>query len=266
MLHPSSRIAFSAGTGSLDPYGFRVMEPGVSPLEELARLDPTLLPWLFTCTPLMINAYPATLDPVPGVCFTDTYLSCPTAVRALRLAALQRAPAILVAQPLLVAEILLRLRAAGGPLPPKLLVATGGYPLPRSLLRAFAGWMVGVDLRVAELYGIAEVDAACLVSVATEGPPVWYPRRDIDVLIDDAGGLALGRAGKAAFRSTGDRAWLVGEGLRIQSGRVGASTAAELEGWGEAEWAGGTGYRVSGRWVPRSDASRVDWTVKPDWR
>jgi hypothetical protein len=240
-------LSYSSGTASRDPYGFRVARPGGDLLELLRGRWPELLRDFGERLPLVINAYPAGLGSFASAVFVDSYLSHATASRALELASREGMPVVLLGQPLFVADLLLVHTSRQLPLPDALLLGLGGYTTPRSLedcLRALCA-AHGARLSLFHGYGVAEVDAACLIAVRrSESGALLYEKRGPDVVVtlrDNE--LLLARGESARPFATGDRARLQGEALVIWNDtRLAPAVSALLESWTHEDWHRRTGY------------------------
>ncbi len=295
-FRPGEVISFSAGTGQVSPDGYRVLRERSNVLAACAERWPHVLAVLAGRLPFLINAYPAPTGPFPFGLALHTYLSVRTAVRGLQLAVREDLAPIVVGQPLLLAEILIRYDEGGFPWPPNMLLATGGYPTPMSLeqlLRRLAS-SHGTNLEVLHLYGVAEVDAGCLLAVerTPAGELIYYPRGP-DVGLEIAGEELLlsirddvPDRGVDRFR-TGDLARCEGDGFVIWNPqRLSPEVAALLESWTEIDWRRRTGYllrKEDGRSICQLRASvepvdatereyhefarlaGVSWLVKPRW-
>ena len=296
-------LSYSAGTTQRGPDGFRFLRRagvrvGADMLGAVAGRWPDLIEWLGDEPPLVLNGYPAATGDFSFGIQVDCYLSVPVALRALRLARRERLTVIVLAQPLWVAELLVQARAAGDAMPANLILALGGYPLPRSLERAYERWCGDAGTRVAiiQLYGVAELDAGCLLGRERDGSErvIFYPRPDVRVGLDE-GELVLSigsdESGWGDPVRTGDRAEFVGApedgGLIVPVGtRVNQGVASELESWADDSWERRTGYlRRDGDALRAQlragvDAAveleedhydfarhtRASYLTKPDWR
>jgi len=293
-LRKGDVISFSAGTTGGDPRAFRVVRGG-SVLGAVAARWPHLFAPTEGRLSLLINAYPAPIRAFEAGVLVDTYLSVPTARRALALATAEGMAVILGGQPLLLAEILVRHR--DGNWPEHLLIATGGYPMPASL----EAFLLGLcrprcrSVAVLHLYGVAEVEASCLAAVDRDdrGRLVYHPRGpEIRADIDDGGQLLLSiddpdPRGSVENFPTGDRAARAGGGLVLSNpARCSPEAEAELASWGIRAWGRRTGYieRGPGGWLyqlregeaPDGDGeveffdfarrTSQSWLSKPRWR
>ncbi len=295
-LVPGSVISYSAGSNQFDPDGYRILRFGTSVLDTVARRWPQLLAPLGVRLPMLINLYPAPTGPFEAGVLVDTYLSVRTACRALRLAATEGMAVILVGQPLLLTEALLRYARGGWGWPTGVVLATGGYPMPRSLeafIRSIVCTKVG-KMPILFLFGAAEVDAGCLVGVERAGSgEVLYHVRGPDVVVEMDGDALLlsvlgpdGTLATPPFR-TGDRVTPHGDGFIITNPRrFSSDVLAELELWSEPEWSRRTGYldrEAAGGFVAQLRAgiaqpapdemeyydfarrTELDWARKPRW-
>ncbi len=259
-LRAGDVLSYSAGTTQTGPDGFRYLtragEPqGADMLAAVAAHRPELLAMLGTEPPLLVNGYPARTGDFAFGIQVDSYLSIPVALRALRLARREGLCAIMLAQPLWFAELLVRADEHDDALPASMIAAVGGYPMPASLERFLLGIADehGLQLAIAELFGIAEVDAGALIggSRLDNGTVVFHPRDDIRIS-DLDGFLALSRrrpdGSWSEPVSSDDRYEIVDDGgdtpgLVILDGtRVAPEVRALLESWDDTDWRRRTGY------------------------
>ncbi len=212
--------------------------------------------------PLFINAYPAYLGEMWSGVLVDTYLSERTAWRALQLAEREDMCAVVMGQPLFVAQILLGAQASDLRWPSRMMLWVGGYVLPASLRRVLAdrARAQGCALEVIEFYGAAEVDAGCLIGRERDASgQVIYRPRGPDVRVELRGDrIRLQRRDAQGDWSppfdTGDQAEAHGDGtfrLRSDAKRLDPRVHALLESWDEVDWLRRTGY------VARSDDAYV---------
>lgn len=296
-LEPGDVLSYSAGSRQGGPYGFRVLSRSGGTLKDvLDRKWPQLFAGFGDRLPLVINAYPASLGRWDFGVSLDTYLSPSVGGRALELAHLERMPVLLLGQPLFVAELLHHhLSSAEAGLPDTLLIGTGGYVMPRSLERALRE-LCAAKLDRFELfhgYGVAEVDAACLLAVQRNdaGQLVYEPRSDqVTVELGTESELLLslrdsGGNWVAERFATGDRGRKVDGGYVIwNDDRLDPNVARFLESWTSADWRRRTGYlayganvRIQTRQGVTPDSEEEcdfydfaktygqSWLVKPDW-
>ncbi|MEM9493957.1 MAG: hypothetical protein AAGC55_32720 [Myxococcota bacterium] len=250
-LNPGDVLSYSAGSTQISPMGFRKVQPRGGMMTGLARRWPDIVAALGSRPVLFINSYPATIGRLPTVITVDTYLNPRMLSRALQLGRVADHPVILTAQPLFIADALLGHIAAELALPATLMLWLGGYAMPESLERMLhTAVQPHVDhFSIVQYFGVAEVDAGCLMARERDhdGDPIYYPRDDVAVqLDDDALLLALrddeGTPIGAGFR-TGDKARPAGEGWVIWNDqRYHPEIKAVLRGWTEAQWRRRTGY------------------------
>lgn len=251
-LAPGDVLSYSAGSTQHGPLGYRTLRPRPGLLAAAMARWPELGDAIGARVPLFINAYPAAVGVVSSGISVDTYLSPRVTSRALQLGALGGHPAILCAQPLLLAEVLLRHLGAERPLPDTLLLVVGGYVMPRSLermLRVRLGGRVGRAL-VVQGYGVAEVDAGCMMARERDeqGRLVYYPRADVEPELDgDRLLLTLrGPEGEAAVErfATGERAQARPDGGWVlwNDERLHPIVGQALESWSDDDWRRRTGY------------------------
>lgn len=294
-LYPGDVLSYSAGSTQTGPDGFRKVRGGGNLLAPAARLFPELMSVLAGPPALLINAYPATTGTyAPGIT-VDSYMSPRIVSRALQLGAVEQRPVILAAQPLFAADALLRHIAAGFQLPASMLLCVGGYVLPRSLEQLLREELAPRlrALAILQLYGAAEVDAACLIGRDrdADGALLYHPRPDVEPSLLGEELLLTLRAADGApviegFR-TGDsarqtpRGWLIWNDRRLHP-----EVARELASWSVADWRRRTGYvRRDGEtiWVQlRAGETPLtaqelehfefarrfgfSWLEKPNWR
>jgi hypothetical protein len=262
----------------------------------LERKWPRLFDGFGNRLPLVINAYPASLGRWDFGVSVDTYLSPSVGGRALELAHLEGMPVLLLGQPLFLAELLHHhLSSAEAGLPDTLLIGSGGYVAPQSLERALRGLCARrVDrFEMFHGYGVAEVDAACLLAVERNGlgQLVYEPRSDqVSVELGDENELLLSLRDNdgnwiAERFATGDRGRKVDGGYVIWNDeRLDPNVSRLLEGWTPADWQRRTGYLAYGSTVRLQTRQGVEpaseeeceffdfarrygqsWLVKPDW-
>lgn len=294
-LAPGDVLSYSAGSTQTGPEGFRKLRARPGLLQAALARWPDLAAPLTGRTPLVINAYPAAVGATSAGITVDTYLSPRVLSRALQLAAAADRPAILLGQSLFLADALLAHVRADRPLPDALLLMVGGYTTPRSLEQMLRG-LLAPRVRHAEIlqgYGVAEVDAGCLMARARDaaGRLVFVPRPDVDVeLLGEE--LLLSLRGPGGERvvdrwRTGDSAAPSGEGFAVWNDRrLHPAVASALEAWSDADWRRRTGYvRRDGDalWIQLrqgeapAHAGEIDhwdfgrahgfsWLDKPSWR
>jgi hypothetical protein len=256
-------LSYSAGSTSLDPYKFRVIDSG-QPAEKMQRLVstfPTLQPFFADPSQsLVVDAYPASLGGMESLTRVITYLHPPTCIRALRLAAAEKRRVVFVAQPLAGADLLIQALGTQMDWPAELLWATGGYPLPASLQRSVEEWLTerGCRLSVLQAYGVAELDHTLLASMDRD-----QESRPVYKLIDPRLELNEERNRDEEVTRASDRIRFAGEELEnhdcIESHAAGyhihgnPSLYCEealnwLEQWQPEDWINHTGYwREGGR-------------------
>jgi hypothetical protein len=296
-LSPGDVLSYSAGSRQGGPYGFRVLSRGSGTLKDvLDRKWPQLFDGFGDRLSLVINAYPASLGRWDFGVSVDTYLSPSVGGRALELAHLEGMPVLLLGQPLFLAELLHRhLSSAEAGLPDTLVIGTGGYVMPQSLERALRE-LCAKKLERLQLfhgYGVAEVDAACLLAMQrnAEGQLIYAPR-SAQVSVDLGANCELflslrdGSGNWVAERfATGDRGRQVDGGYVIwNDDRLHPNVSRVLESWTPADWRRRTGYladdsnvrlqlRQGVEPITEQECEFYDfarrygqsWLVKPDW-
>jgi hypothetical protein len=244
----SNQISFAAGSTSLDPYGYRILdvEDG-NRLSELTTAFPSLIEYL-NAESLVISAYPAALGIHGFAPFVDTYLHPPTFIRAMRLASLEQRRVVLASQPLTGAELLLRMLDSGFELPAKMLWAVGGYFLPKSLEKFMRERLAiqGCRITVLQCYGIAEIGHTCFAALdrdASGSPKYRLVAGDVGIrTVPETEELILHREGREV--NTQDRIFRMEDFWKIENDpkRLSAKVREELESWTENEWQRRTGY------------------------
>lgn len=251
LFNPGEILSYSASSNQSGPDGYRILAPAVSYLPALIERWPSLGAALGKAPPLIINTYPASLGQFPFGVFVDTYLSVQTGLRALQLAAREGQTALLMGQPLFLAELIFRGFQQGIPWPNSLIMACGGYVMPLSLEKVLIQRLIAesVDCLVLHCYGVAEVDAACLVALERnqQGEILYYPRNSEIQAEISQGRLFLGyhQPGQALHLwDTGDFAHREATALKIKPNpaRLDPCVLKNLESWSESDWERRTGY------------------------
>lgn len=290
---PGDILSYSASSKQSGPEGYRILSSSVSYLPDLIQRWPILGQALGTKIPMIINAYPASLGHFPFGIFVDTYLSVQTGLRALKLAAQEGLPALVMGQPLFLAELIFRGLQQKIDWPQSLILASGGYTLPQSLQAVLTQRMEALSVMCLFLhcYGLAEVDAACLVGVErnAQGDIIYHPRnQEIHTEVFQKK-LFIGyeqAEQKMILWDTGDFAQFLESGLIIKSAmsRLDPIILNDLEGWSEQDWERRTGYlqwkekplyQLREGLMPQSenelshysfaDKFSFSWLRKPDW-
>ncbi len=247
-LLPGSQISYPAGSTNLDCERFRLLGSGGDRLAAALKVFPQLGRLMNTAPPLIICCYPAALGAFPGAVFLDTYLRPANFIRGLALAASRDMTAIVISQPLIVADLLVRALLARVPLPQRMLIAVGGYAMPASLERFIATLLhVGgcEHFEILHAYGVAEVDFGILAALRDEQGALLYRPLTQDVEVRLQGGrIELRRPASAGWVKTDDRAEATADGLLIHgnAARQHPRTMAELERWDYDGW-----WRCTGR-------------------
>lgn len=211
---------------------------------------PELLPVVEGRIPFVVNCYPAAFGASEDAIFVDTYLRPETFSRALLLARERQWLPIIPVQPLPALHFVLRHVEQGLTMPPAAVLFLGGYAVPSSLeaslLRLCAS--AGCDATVLYRYGVAEVEAACLVGMRRGNHVMYFPVVDgVRPEVQD-GCLVLHSTGPkgsvATAIDTGDAAEAVDGAWVIRNSRDRADPAVllELDTWGHREWTRRTGY------------------------
>lgn len=246
-LPPGSTVSYPAGSSDLDHERFRVVGFGGDRLAQALRLFPQLLRLFNGAVPLILGCYPAALGNFPSAVFLDTYLRPVNFFRGLALAAARDMTAIVITQPLIIAELLVQAVRAGVHFPQRMLLASGGYPMPASLERFILRLLATAGCQecdVLHAYGVAEVDFGILAAIRQPDGRLIYRvlADDVQVRIH-AGRIELRKAPASEWLQTPDRAVALADGFEIigNSERVDAALLAELERWDDECWRRYTG-------------------------
>lgn len=248
-------LSYSAGSTSLDPYKFRVIDSGkpAEKMNQLVKLFPELTRFfLDPSRSLVVDAYPASLGGMESMTRVITYLHPPTCIRALRLAASEKLRAVFIAQPLAGADLLLRALDTEMDWPEEMLWATGGYPLPASLQHNLEVWLAdrGCRLSVLQAYGVAELDHTLLAAMDRDEQfrPIYQLvdhefELETDHLVTDPDSNSRVRY-RGMQLTNDDRIQKLDTGYRILGN---PSVYAEgvldwLEQWDPVDWENFTGY------------------------
>lgn len=255
VLRDGDVVSFSAGTTGLSPYSFRVLRRDGNIFESLAmRMPRNLVEALMSeAPPLVINCYPAAILSSSVGIFIDTYLSQRVFAKAMRLAAEEKLPVIIIAQPLFLLDALVNYAGLGFPFPQKMVLSTGGYYLPLSAEKAILNLASreGSEICFIQLYGVSEADAGILVSMNRNerGEPIYYPRDSRVIVSNKAGDLYLtlkdakGEVYLDSFNSGDKIKEEVGQGLIIENAsRMSEDIRNLLESWSPEDWARKTGF------------------------
>jgi hypothetical protein len=256
-LKPGDVLSYSSGRQDQGPYGFRVLRKGGTVMPLLARRWPGVLASFGGRTPIVINAYPATLGVFEFGVMVDSYMSLATGSRAMHLAALEKMPVMLLGQPCFVADLMYRHLAKNPVMPDTLIIGTGGYVMPRSLQNSLEELCRAQvqSMHVVQGYGVAEVDSSCMLAVTrdADGNLVYYPRDDVRVDLDGErlllslrgpdGDLVMDRFdGGDSARATPDGGYLIWNHERLHP-----HVLRILESWSPRDWERRTGYLYYGR-------------------
>ena len=130
-LRAGDVISYSAGSTQGGLLNYRKLRPRPGLFGAAVARWPELGEGLDGRTPMLINAYPAALGAMNAGITVDTYVSPRIVSRALELSARAQNPAVLCAQPLFMADALLKHVVAERPLPDTVLLFMGGYVTPR---------------------------------------------------------------------------------------------------------------------------------------
>ena len=255
-LNPGDVLSYSSGSHDRGPYGFRPLRSGRSFMPVVQQRWPHMLDGFADHTPMVINGYPASIGTFDFAVRVDTYLSHSTASRSLHLAAVEGMPVFLLGQPLYVADLLYKHISKNPQMPDTMVIGVGGYVMPQSLERALRDLCAPYCKRFGILqgYGVAEVDAGCMVAVErdAQGQLIYYPRDDARVDIDGEKlllSLSDGQGGWVIERfDTEDCAKPAGEGFVIWNhDRLHPHVLKIMESWSSRDWERRTGYLYFGR-------------------
>lgn len=261
-IKPRGKIySYAAGSNSMEPHGYRVVDnTDSSRIGEVCILFPSLAGYFCDMTMILV-AYPATLGLCsPGV-LVDSYVHVPTFIRSLHLAAVEQRPVVVVAQPLVGADFILRAIRQGIPMPKRMLWASGGYYLPESLERTVRENLLeaGCSLEVLHCYGTAEIGHSLFVAVdrlASGRPHYQKAAEHIAIKYDELSGrlTILANSGsqalevsnhgpKAGNKELEDSVRIEGDGFDIipHPNRLSPLVFQELESWNKTQWARWTG-------------------------
>lgn len=246
---PNGLLSYSAGTTSLDPYGFRLVESGSGRIELAVDLFPELGK-LLSSGVILISCYPASLGFFQQIPSIDTYLRGHTFSRGLLLARAEEKLALVLGQPLATVHLVLEHLNNKRQMPKTMLFVMGGYYCPFSLENYLANVLSanGTKCEIIFGYGVAEVEYGCFLGKRIKNS------RDIEYFLAsdkvewhiDASSklLHIKRKYDGRFLVVGDYAEKTQSGLCIRnaSDRLAPSVANELETWTNSEWERRTGY------------------------
>lgn len=248
VLTAGSALSFPAGSTDLDCERFRVISGGSDRLVQALRVFPQLRRLMTASPPLILGCYPAPLGNFPSAVVVDTCLRPANFVRGLALAASRSMMAIVISQPLILADMLVQAALAGQAFPQRMLLASGGYPMPASLERFIHGLLKQqgcCEAEVLHAYGVAEVDFGILGALRSVdgGLPYQLLAPEIELRLA-SGRIELRQVGDAAWTVSQDRGTYFPDGLHIDCdpARVHPAVLAELETWGSRRW-----WRCTGR-------------------
>lgn len=243
---PGAVLSYSAGRRGLNPYTFRIVRPAANKLQCALRFFPEIGSFLGDKPPLMVNCYPAVFGMFDGTVSVDTYVRPETFSRALLLACDQSRSVIMLAQPLVAMEFILLHERMNLSFPRNIVICVGGYVCPASLQSAMeqVTSRQGSAAAVMHAYGVAEIDAACLLGMkrSQDGGVIFHRASDEIVPVVKDGKLKLkchDDPGSVLF-DTSDEATEVDGGIVI--GPRNQKVASELETWSTALWERRTGH------------------------
>ena len=249
MSLPNHQLSFAAGSNSLDPHGYRVIDESARcRLTQLTKTFPILTSFLNSSS-LIISAYPAALGLTGLAPFVDTYLHPETFIRAMRLAVAESRPVVLVAQPLVGADLILQYCRKEFEFPSRLLWASGGYPLPISLEKFVLELTSSrsCDTTVLHSYGVAEIGHSCFAAMDRfdSGIPRFKKvATEVTAHLSPASGQLSLKLNNRCVQ-TGDTAKIIDGDWEIESGRLDLLIREELESWSALKWERRTGYLIA---------------------
>lgn len=249
-LKAGDMLSFSAGTAKPAPSKGRIVAAQPEKFMRLLGRFPEIGVMLGGNTPVIINAYPASMGPVGHGIAVDSYGRQPAISSALILAAEQGYPVVLIGMPLAVAHFLLEHGKTGGGFPRKLALFVGGYCCPSSLETFLDGFLSRREchMEMIHLYGVAELDAALMAARYMDGRLVFHgiDRRWEPLVEDGALGFMDRQDGGMGIYIVDENASYAEGGIEVwnQPERLAPEVIEELESWNEKEWARRTGFVI----------------------
>lgn len=250
MLKPGSILTFSAGSRELNPEKYRVIQSSHGLLESILKKLPKLLDYLSKeQPPMIINCYPSPIGTFSNAIFLDTYLRWQNFARAMMLAHQEKLTPIIIAQPLLAMDFLLRYQNEKLPFPKKLIVGLGGYTCSQTLensINAIASH-AGSSSCVSHGYGTGEAGFDCLAGLrnTASGEVIYKAVIDHIQPVIKSGELYFNDTTLNKEFSTGDFAETVeGDGLIIRNSpeRLDPNITTLFKTWNEQDWKRRTGF------------------------
>ncbi len=244
-------ISYSSGTTSADYDSYRTIKSNFDPFVSFIKKQ---VDWWNKPqkTPILVNAYPATIINSKDTILVDSYLNQKTASRALAMAAAKERPAILVAQSLFAADIIHYHLQTGQNFPQHMVLITGGYYMPFSLEKFIRNCINRADrkINVFHCYGLAEVEMGCLVADSRDeyGNPRYYERDNLIETKVENGTLRISlknQPGDYVVKeyNTRDKAQIIDDHIILNRyDRICYEVLTILESWDWKEWSRRTGY------------------------
>ncbi|MDM8515403.1 hypothetical protein QUF76_04330 [Desulfobacterales bacterium HSG16] len=247
-LKPGTELSYSAGRKHLDPYAYRMVRPSDGRIEHILSKFPQLIQFFSEKPPLLINCYPASLGFFENAIKVDTYMRIETFIRAMSLAAREGFTAIIVGQPLPVAEFLFRYTENNYKMPKYLLFSLGGYHCPVSLENFLLDIVKKYDSQstIIYAYGVAEIEYGCFMGMnrTKSGEVIYHSVTDhVKSKIEDDK-LLLRLESDNKYFDTDDMAQYHENGLLIKNSenRLNYNLLTGFENWTFSDWGRCTGY------------------------
>jgi len=287
---PNGVLSYSAGTSDLDPFRYRLVKDAGGKLGSVLLKFPELKT-VFSHQVIFINCYPAPLGIFSGFPVVDTYLRNVNVFRALHLAEKTGRYAVILGQPLYVANVLYQSLSALDRLPKQVCMFVGGYPMPRNAEKFVETVLASSDCSLSSFhaYGVAEIDFGILVGKRCKEDGLVHYKSVSDSV------KPIVRSGNLIFQSevqefdTGDYATILNdEEFQIINSerRVAPHILEYLNTWTHDDWERRTGYlgMVDGKRqiqlregvIPLCEGELTThmyweqfctyWTEKPSWK
>lgn len=248
-----TRISYSAGTTNLDPNRFRCIAENEDIIREVLELDQKLRSIVADDkSPILINAYPSDLgiQNFPHGIFVETFCNVDTCLRALQLAALEDRNAIVVGQPIFIAEVFWKAELLGLAMPGQIVVIGGGYYFPLSLEQYIQNSHSKSNFYFVSFYGVAEIQSGLLFSNrrTDSGHQLFVPRSPRISIVEVGAGFAFvlkDKSGQESIYPCEDKFEFRSDGILLANrNNLSVSTQQSLESWNGDCWARRTGRRL----------------------